>query len=135
MLRVQIPASPPFTMKQFKELVMLVKACRKLCPWTKEQTIESYKKELVSETRELVRAIGKKDYRNVKEELGDVLWDTIMMAHIAEHKGYFKMEDVIKEVNEKFRRRKPYIVESRRVSLAEAKRIWKKVKEEEKMKK
>ncbi len=122
-------------MDEYKEMIKLVKASRKLCPWNKEQSIESYKKQFFSEVEEVKHALKKKDYQNLKEELGDVIWDAMMIAHIAEEQGHFKAKDVIRDVNEKFKRRKPYIVEGRRVTLAEAKRIWRDVKEQEKKKK
>ncbi len=120
-------------MKDFKELVKLVKACRIYSPWDKMQTLQTYNKQLKSEIREVDMAIKKRDYDNLKEELGDVIWDAVMMAHLAEDKGYFKAIDVIKDVNQKFRNRKPFIVKGKYVSLEEEWEVWDKAKAKEKV--
>lgn len=126
------PGQSIIIMKDFKELVKLVKACRTYSPWNKMQTLETFNKELLSEVKEVNVAIRNKNYKNLKEELGDVVWDAMMMAHIAEEKGYFRADDVIKEVNKKFKNRKPFIVKKRAVSLAEEVNVWHKAKAREK---
>ncbi len=119
-------------MPELQELIQLVHKCRANCPWCREQTFESYSEELFSEAKELEAAIKKKDIPNMKEELGDLLWDVIMLMHIAEHKGLFTSDEVVREVNAKMKRRKPYIVSGQEVTITEAMRIWKEEKEKEK---
>ena len=101
-------------------------------PWVKDHTIESYKDEVVSEAEEVVQAIENKDYENLKEEIGDLLYDVMMLAVIAEKAGHFDLKDSIKSIVEKIKRRKPYIEEGREVTKEEARRIWLEVKEKEK---
>ncbi|MBI2133421.1 hypothetical protein HYU11_01935 [Candidatus Woesearchaeota archaeon] len=119
-------------MQTIKELVELVKVCRKNCPWCREQSFESYSDQVLSEARELEAAIKEKDIANVKEELGDLLWDVIMLLHIAEHNKMFSSDEVIRLVNEKMKRRKPYIVSGEEVSLDRAMAIWNEQKAREK---
>jgi uncharacterized protein YabN with tetrapyrrole methylase and pyrophosphatase domain len=102
------------------------------CPWVRELTLDSQKSELESEVKEVVEAIEKKDYENLKEELGDVLWDALLLAVLAERQGLFKVKEVLAGLNEKIRRRKPWLDEGKEVSLEEAKAHWSKAKEEEK---
>ena len=104
------------------------------CPWVKELTLDRQKKELESEVKEVIEAIDKKDYDNLKEELGDVLWDTLLLACLAEREGLFSVKEVLAELNEKIARRKPWLAEGKEVSLEEAKEHWFKAKEEEKKK-
>ncbi len=119
-------------MQQIKELVELVRLCREKCPWCREQTFESYSQQVMSEAKELEEAIGKKNVKEIKEELGDLLWDVMMLLHIAEHKNIFSSAEVIKLVNEKMKRRKPYIMSGKEVTIDEAMSIWKEEKLKEK---
>jgi len=112
-------------MQKLNELIDLVKICREKCPWCREQTIESFSLEILSEAKELEEAIGKKNVKEIKEELGDLLWDVIMLMHIAEHNNLFSSDEVIKLVNEKMKRRKPYILKGEEVTLDQAMSIWK----------
>lgn len=120
---------------ELNDLIAALKKCKEYCPWTGGQTVESYAPHVLEEAKELLEAIEKKDFENLKEELGDVLWDTLMVAHIAQDKGLLKVEDVIKGIVEKMKRRKPYVFEGRRVSIEEAHQLWKEVKEKEKKEK
>ena len=118
--------------EQFAELLSALRKCKHYCPWTKEQSVKSYLNELVDETREVKEAIEKNDIENLKEELGDVIWDVLMMAHIAEDQGLFKVEEVIESIVKKMKRRKPYAFEGRDVTRQEAEIIWKEAKQAEK---
>lgn len=118
--------------KQFKELLEAVKNNLIYCPWVKEQNIETYKEEIVSEAEEIKKAVNKKDYQNLKEELGDLLWDTLNMIFVAERDGYLKAKDVINSIIEKMKARKPHIFEGKHVTKEEASRIWDKAKYGEK---
>jgi len=119
--------------KEFEELVEILHICRSNCPWTSRQTIESYAKEAFSEAEEMVKAVEKKDHENLKEELGDMLWDTLMIAHIAEQQGLFTAKEIMQSIVEKIKRRKPYLFEGRKVTIEEAGRIWEEVKAKEKL--
>ncbi len=110
--------------KTFSDLLAALEKCRAFCPWTGTQTVGSYSKQILGEAQEVQQAIEKNDMVNLKEELGDVLWDTLMVAHIAQDAGYFKIEDIMDNVIKKMKHRKPYVFESSHVSLEEAKRIW-----------
>ena len=88
-------------MNTFDELELSVKKCRHLCPWTKNQTVLSFAEAMLSEAQETVEAARKKDIKNLREEIGDVIWDAVMTAHIAEEQGFFTVEEVFKEVVQK----------------------------------
>lgn len=120
--------------KNFRELIDALRKCKSNCPWTRKQTPETYAHQIVGEVEEVMEAIKKGDSQNLKEELGDVLWDVLMVAHLAEDKGLFKVEEIITNVIEKMKRRKPYVFEGKEVTVEEAKRIWVEVKEREKRK-
>ncbi|MBI4438979.1 hypothetical protein HY640_03555 [Candidatus Woesearchaeota archaeon] len=119
-------------MERFHELVELVKKCRTNCPWCREQTVQTYTEQLMSEAKELEEAVTKGDSEGIREEIGDLFWDTVMLLHIAEEKGILSAGDTIAQVNEKIRRRKPYIETGRQVSIEEAVKIWNSEKTREK---
>ena len=103
------------------------------CPWVKEQTLDSFKNEPLSEAMEVKEAIDKKDYKNLCEELGDLIYDALLLSLIAERDRLFKLEDVIFEVNEKIKRRKPWCFGKEKVSSSEeAVKRWLEIKKSEK---
>ncbi len=118
-----------------KELKKLADATGKnieYCNWVRKQKIDDYFKHLESEIKELKTAIRNDNRENIKEELGDVLWDAVMLAKIAECNAGISSKEVVSGVIEKFRRRKPYIFECRSVSRKEAHEMWRKAKKKEK---
>ena len=119
--------------ESFAELVKTVKRSRRECPWFKNSTMERCAKELLSEAHEVAEAVEKKDYENLKEELGDLIHDTLMLIDVAVEKGLFDEKDVLQEVDKKVKRRKPFIFgEARVVSAEEAAKIWNEIKQKEK---
>ena len=115
------------------ELTASVKKCRACCPWTKEQTVASFAHELSREAQEVLDALNKNDVINLREELGDVLWDVLMTAHIAEEQGLFTTEQIFADIVDKMKRRKPYVFEGKQVTLEEADVLWTRAKEQEKL--
>ena len=79
------------------------------CPWDAEQTHESLLTYLIEETYELVDAVQSKDPQAIKEELGDVLYNVIFHADIAEANGQFNLEDVAKYMEDKMKSRHPHV--------------------------
>ncbi|HEY1792591.1 MAG TPA: MazG family protein [Opitutaceae bacterium] len=79
------------------------------CPWDQEQTHQSLARCLIDECSELLDTIDRLDLPHMREELGDVLIQVIFHAQLAEEKGAFGLEDVVREVNEKLVRRHPHV--------------------------
>ena len=79
------------------------------CPWDAEQTHETLLTYLIEETYELVDAVQTKDPQAIKEELGDVLYNVIFHADIAEANGQFTIEDVAKYMEDKMKSRHPHV--------------------------
>ena len=104
------------------------------CPWDIEQTFESLSKYLIEEAYEVTDAIDKKDYLNLKEELGDVLLQVIFYSQIASELKLFNFNDVSNTLNEKLIRRHPYIFNegNKPISAEEQTRLWESIKADEK---
>ena len=81
------------------------------CPWDIEQTFDSLSKCVVEEAYEVSDAITRKDYVNLKEELGDVLLQVIFQSEIAKELKLFKFDDVVESLNQKLIRRHPHVFE------------------------
>lgn len=79
------------------------------CPWDREQTHESMEKCLRDESEEVIEAVSRKDYLNLREELGDLLLQVLMHARIAEESGEFTLDDVLNELGKKLIRRHPHV--------------------------
>lgn len=93
----------------FAHFFEIVKAVRKGCPWDKEQTPLSLRSTFFEETCEAIDAISKDDPAHVKEELGDVLLNVILIAYIFEEKGLFTVEETINAIADKLVRRHPHV--------------------------
>ncbi len=95
----------------FASLIEIMDILRgeKGCPWDKEQTHESIKKYLVEETYEVLDAIDEKNMHKLCEELGDLLLQIAFHAKIAEEKGCFNINDVIRGIVNKMVRRHPHV--------------------------
>jgi tetrapyrrole methylase family protein/MazG family protein len=79
------------------------------CPWDREQTRESLKPMLIEEAYEVLDALDAADPGELKGELGDLLFQVVFHARIAEEKGEFDLADVIDRLHEKMVRRHPHV--------------------------
>ena len=79
------------------------------CPWDIRQTSRSIAGHTLDETHELIDAIERDDTENLKEELGDLLFNIVFHARIAEEKGQFDFDDVAQDITDKMLRRHPHV--------------------------
>jgi len=79
------------------------------CPWDKEQTHESLKRYLLEESYEVLDAIDAADDAALCDELGDVLLQVVFHAQIAAEQGRFTIDQVLRGINLKMRRRHPHV--------------------------
>lgn len=93
----------------FEDLVEIVAALRRGCPWDRVQTHESMKKYLVEECSEVLEAIDAGDMDNLCEELGDVLYQIMMHSEMEKEKGNFTAADVVDGICKKMVRRHPHV--------------------------
>jgi len=121
--------------ESFGKLLELVATLRGKngCPWDKEQTLKSLIPSITEEVEEVVHAIEADDKENLKEELGDVLLNILLLAQIAKEAGFFEMEDVLEVVSEKIIRRHPHVFGNKKFKTsAEVLKEWAKIKKSEK---
>jgi tetrapyrrole methylase family protein / MazG family protein len=102
------------------------------CPWDREQTRESLRPFLVEETYEVLDALDSGDPRNIREELGDLLFQVVFHTEIARERGEFTMRELLDALVTKMTRRHPHVFADRPVaSAAEALARWEAIKESE----
>lgn len=121
--------------KNLEELVNTVKILRSEngCPWDKEQTHETIRRNMLEEAYEVVDAIDDNDMPHLREELGDVLLQVLLHSQIADDDKAFNIEDVAKELNEKLIRRHPHVFGNTKVSSTDdVLKNWDDIKKQEK---
>ncbi|NTW65746.1 MAG: nucleoside triphosphate pyrophosphohydrolase [Nitrospirae bacterium] len=119
----------------FQRLVELMATLRGPdgCPWDRKQTPESLKPFLVEECYEVVDAIEEGSPAEVRDELGDLLFQIIFHARIAEEAGQFTINDVITAIHEKMTRRHPHVFGDDKLSTdKEVLSNWEEIKRREK---
>lgn len=106
------------------------------CPWDRSQTHETLRTYFIQEVYEVIDAIDRGDMDNLKEELGDVLFQILFHAALAEKEGYFTMQDVADGIRDKMVRRHPFVFDKNSTdSTLSAPREWEKRKRIEKNRK
>ena len=121
-------------MGQFQTLVDIVERLRAPggCPWDREQTHESLKRNLVEEAYETMEAIDEGSPQLLAEELGDLLVQVAFHSDIAREAGEFEVSDVLTHINRKLVRRHPHVFSDTSVQDArEVERNWERIKAEE----
>ncbi len=123
-----------FVFKQNYDLSDLLEIMRILrgengCPWDREQTHASIRKNLIEETYEAIEAINKQDDVLLCEELGDVLMQVVFHAQIAAERGAFGFSDVADGICKKLIERHPHVFGDVKVSSSgEVLKNWEQIK-------
>lgn len=100
-----------FEKQELNSLIDVMKELREPggCPWDREQNHKSLRIYFIQEVYEVIDAIDKNDMKNLCEELGDVLFQVIFHARLAEERGEFSIKEVVEEVTRKMKKRHPFV--------------------------
>ncbi len=79
------------------------------CPWDVEQDFSTIAPYTIEEAYEVADAIARDDMGGLKDELGDLLFQVVFHARMAEEAGHFDFEDVARGISEKMERRHPHV--------------------------
>lgn len=115
------------TGEKFLGLIRIVERLRGPggCPWDQRQRFEDLKAYLIDEAYEVLQAIDSGDRALLCEELGDLLFQIVFLAHLAREEGAFDMGRVMEGIEEKMIRRHPHVFGSGKVSdHEEVSRQW-----------
>ncbi|MDR0806489.1 MAG: nucleoside triphosphate pyrophosphohydrolase [Enterobacteriaceae bacterium] len=109
------------------------------CPWDKEQTFESIAPCTLEETYEVLDAIRRADFDDLRGELGDLLFQVVFYACMADEQKLFNFDDVCNAISDKLERRHPHIFAADTVGAVnnsqEVITLWEQRKVEERAKK
>jgi len=93
----------------FLRLVEIMDELREQCPWDRKQTVESLRSLTIEELYELTDAITEKDWKGIREELGDLLLHILFYSRIGKEQEQFTLQQVIEGISEKLISRHPHI--------------------------
>lgn len=103
------------------------------CPWDREQTHKSIKRNLLEECAEVLDAIDNDDMAELCDELGDVLLQVVFHSTMAEERGDFELRDVCDNLARKLIKRHPHVFSDAVAQNSdEVKKIWESVKHDDK---
>ena len=120
--------------KTMGELLSLVRKLRAPngCPWDAKQNNHTIKIYLMEEAYEVLDAIENASSQETCEELGDLLFQIVFLAVLAEENGEFNFEEVVKQIIAKMIRRHPHVFSDTKVdSAAQVAANWARIKREE----
>ena len=122
------------------EIDKLVKIMEKLrdpnngCPWDKKQTMESIIPHTIEEAYEVAEQIYNKNYNELKEELGDLLFQVVYLSQIASEKNKFNFYDVVESITSKMISRHPHVFKNKKFkNMKEFKSWWEKSKKKKQL--
>ena len=105
---VDFQYKPRYGYEDFLEIMRLLRSPGG-CPWDREQTHSSIRRNFLEETYEVLDAIDRDDPHAMCEELGDVLMQIVFHAQIEAERGHFTMDDVVDGVSQKLVYRHPHV--------------------------
>lgn len=96
-------------MNSIQKLLDIMIALRRDCPWDRVQTFASIAPYTVEEAYEVADAIARDDWASLTGELGDLLFQVVFHARMAEEAGLFRFDDVVEAICDKMLRRHPHV--------------------------
>ena len=119
----------------FEDLITVVEVLRSPigCPWDREQTHKSIRKDFIEETYEVIEAIDTENPELLREELGDVLLQVVFHAQIEAEAERFTVDDVANDICAKLIHRHPHVFGEVEANTTEkVLSNWEKIKSDEK---
>lgn len=113
----------------FLKLVKIMDELREQCPWDRKQTIQTLRPMTIEETYELADAITDESWKDIKEELGDMLLHILFYTKIGTEQQQFTLQEVIEGISNKLIVRHPHIYGDVKVENEDdVKRNWEQIK-------
>jgi len=108
------------TLRQLLEIMARLRDPVTGCPWDREQDFHSISCYTLEEAYEVADAIRRGDMADLKDELGDLLFQVVFYAQMAKEQGSFDFTDVVDAINRKMIRRHPHVFGEEQVADAQA---------------
>ena len=126
---MNFPDVPP-TLEGISGLINLLRGPNG-CPWDRKQTADSLTGHLIEECYELVEAIEKKDYKNINEEIGDVILNVVYQIIFLKEVMDIDEQSIIKDLYAKIKIRHPHVFSDINLKNAEeVEQNWEKIKDD-----
>ena len=109
-----------------RDIAVLLEVMRRLraeCPWDKVQTFATIAPYTIEEAYEVASAIQDGDFQALPGELGDLLFQVVFHARMAEEAGLFSFGDVVAAVTDKMIRRHPHVFGNTTIADAAAQTV------------
>jgi ATP diphosphatase len=113
------PPTPP-SIDTLLDIMARLRDRERGCPWDVEQTFETIAPYTIEEAYEVADAIDRRDYADLRDELGDLLLQVVFHARMAEEAGHFAFGDVVASICDKMVRRHPHVFAGASVESAAA---------------
>jgi tetrapyrrole methylase family protein/MazG family protein/ATP diphosphatase len=125
------PAETP-PLRRLRDIMATLRDPQHGCPWDREQTFASLVPHTLEEAYEVAAAIEQDHLDDLRDELGDLLFQVVFYARLAEERGLFDLDDVATGICTKLERRHPHVFGNSKVEDAAAQSAaWESLKAEE----
>ena len=107
-----VPASPKRDLTSMARLLAIMTRLRDKesgCPWDIGQNFKTIAPYTIEEAYEVADAIDRDDMADLKDELGDLMFQVVFHSQMADEAGYFRFEDVVGAISDKMIRRHPHV--------------------------
>lgn len=121
--------------QELSELISLIRKLRSPtgCPWDRKQTTGDIGKYILEEAYEVIESLEEKNFRALREELGDLLFQILFLAEMGNEANEFSLIDVLTGIREKMIRRHPHVFGGAEINTVEqVKENWQQIKNKEK---
>jgi len=129
--------NPSKGMLRLQEIMRALRDPEGGCPWDIEQNFSSIAPYTVEEAYEVADAIERENWDDLKNELGDLLLQTVYHTQMAEEENLFNFNDVVNQISEKMIKRHPHVFGSLKQNKTSDQQIkdWEAIKADERVKK
>lgn len=123
---------PPRAIDELLQIMARLRSRDGGCPWDQEQTFATIAPYTIEEAYEVADAIERADSAQLCDELGDLLFQVVFHARMAQEVGQFEFADVVAAICDKMTRRHPHVFGDQRIAnSADQSRAWEEHKERE----
>ena len=130
------PEAKPDGINSLLEIMQCLRDPERGCPWDLKQDFDSIAPYTLEETYELVDAIASGDYQQIKDELGDVLFQVVFYSQIGSERQLFDFDDVVAAISQKLVRRHPHVFDNPHgdsIAEREVKDRWEQIKSDQRI--
>jgi ATP diphosphatase len=104
-----MPGAPEAELRRLLDIMAALRDPVSGCPWDRDQTFDTIAPYTIEEAYEVADAIARRDYPALADELGDLLFQVVYHARMAEEDGRFAFADVARAIADKMLRRHPHV--------------------------